>query len=1259
MAEKSTGQWVGAVVGAIAGFFTGGTTWYYALGYMAQGAAVGSAVGGLIDPPKGPNIQGPRMGDLAAQSAGYGSTIPRIYGQMATFGNVFWVENNRIKEVAKKKKNGKGGGGSTTTTYSYYATFAVSLCRGPIQGVRRVWVGAKLIYDASSVSIDQIAASNAGAKYFDVYTGTDTQMPDERMEATLGVGNVPAYRGTAYLVFKDYPLKDHGNSLMGAQVKVEVLTNAGYSTWSRTTTVADIGTQFRTNIYSSNPIPYISRVENDVVYLTTVGSTVDSLYSLAGTYLGSETRTFVETTGYDAAGDGLFDCGQFLTDYGMMWPMMMSLSKTIGEGALVLNDGRNVGINLPQDHKISSVTIANDRRSVLVLTARPGEAYYGSYVRDFFVINNALEVTHSGVTENTLGLYEIGFSRSVALASGYGVASFDSGTMRLATAYAAGGWVRLYEIDGTTMSNTMSLTLPDGLSSWGFNHITIFLANDIIHTFSGTSYNVFTKGLITPGSKILGDIVRDETLQSGLLSSGDIDVTALTDTVRGYRISSVAAIRSGIEPLQSVWPFDVRQHGYQLQCVKRGGAAVATIPEADLDARSPGDNPGTRLGIEREMDSQLPRRIVLTHVDPSREYDAGEQGAERLNTTAVNVQSTDLPIVLTATEAGGAAEVALYLRWMERYGYSATLAPSWRHLEPADVVDIVHQGITHTIRLTSVHTLPDGRVEVTGRPAGSATLFTPVAVADSGAASTGVTLGLKGPTRLQMLDIPAVHDGMDTPSMLVAACGYYDAWPGGVVLRSDDGGTSWDQTDAVGVPGATMGQSINALSGVDSFALMDKANTLSVRLINGDLSSVTETALFAGANHFALGAHGRWEIIAAQTCLLQGDGTYILRDFIRGRFGTEWAVNAHAALDTLVLLDTDTILQSGVASAFIGVERKYRGVTLGQSEDEATTQSLTYNAVNLECLSPVYLNGNRAASNDWTITWVRRTRIGGEWRDKIDAPLSEASEAYEVEIYSDATYATLKRTLTGLTSATATYTSAQQTTDFGSAQTTLYLKVYQISTVAGRGYPLVSSLPRRPSTRLLMHGNGDNNGTVFTDEAGNAITPSGGLVTANDVAPVFGSAALKFNGSNAYFSVPSNFGVFGDFTIEFWLRGGFSGCYFSHPSNGTYFYNNYAHLNNVEVITNASMPSSATTWRHVALVRQGGVVTLYVDGAVCGTGSYAGAVDLSSLNFGRYVPNNNMYVNGHMDEIRISDRAIYTAPFTPPASEFQIFTGAI
>ena len=224
--NMTAGQWAGAIVGAVAGFFTGGSTWYYTAAAMASGASTGMAIGGAIDPPKGPHLVGPRLNDLSVQTATYGAVIPRVYGTVALLGNVFWLENNQLKENVKNEGGGKGGSSPETTTYSYSATFAVGLCQGPIDGVRRIWVGAKLIYDAGSDDIESIIASNQAAELFTIHTGSDTQLPDDRMQATLGVANTPAYRGLAYIVLKDYPLADHGNSLLGAQVKVEVMTSA-------------------------------------------------------------------------------------------------------------------------------------------------------------------------------------------------------------------------------------------------------------------------------------------------------------------------------------------------------------------------------------------------------------------------------------------------------------------------------------------------------------------------------------------------------------------------------------------------------------------------------------------------------------------------------------------------------------------------------------------------------------------------------------------------------------------------------------------------------------------------------------------------------------------------------------------------------------------------------------------------------------------------------------------------------------------------
>ncbi len=87
--------------------------------------------------------------------------------------------------------------------------------------------------------------------------------------------------------------------------------------------------------------------------------------------------------------------------------------------------------------------------------------------------------------------------------------------------------------------------------------------------------------------------------------------------------------------------------------------------------------------------------------------------------------------------------------------------------------------------------------------------------------------------------------------------------------------------------------------------------------------------------------------------------------------------------------------------------------------------------------------------------WVRRTRLNGDWKDAVDVPLSEESERYEVDIMSGVT---LKRTITGLTSPTASYTAAQQVTDFGSAQASILVNVYQLSTAVGRGIAGIATI---------------------------------------------------------------------------------------------------------------------------------------------------------------------------------------------------------
>jgi hypothetical protein len=234
---------------------------------------------------------------------------------------------------------------------------------------------------------------------------------------------------------------------------------------------------------------------------------------------------------------------------------------------------------------------------------------------------------------------------------------------------------------------------------------------------------------------------------------------------------------------------------------------------------------------------------------------------------------------------------------------------------------------------------------------------------------------------------------------------------------------------------------------------------LTVTLASGDLYDVTEAAMLAGANHLAYGADGRWEIIAAQKCTLQSGKTYVLRDLLRGRFGSEWAMGTHQVGDAIVLLDTDDLAMIAMSASTIGLSRLYRGITYGRDLSTDSNRAFTYQAVNLKPLSPILLNGDRDASGNWSLSWVRRARGLVEWRDYVDTPLNEATEQYQIEIFSSSGYTTVKRTLT-VSAAAASYSTADQTTDFGSNQATLYLRIYQLSATVGRGYPLQQSITR-------------------------------------------------------------------------------------------------------------------------------------------------------------------------------------------------------
>ena len=201
------------------------------------------------------------------------------------------------------------------------------------------------------------------------------------------------------------------------------------------------------------------------------------------------------------------------------------------------------------------------------------------------------------------------------------------------------------------------------------------------------------------------------------------------------------------------------------------------------------------------------------------------------------------------------------------------------------------------------------------------------------------------------------------------------------------------------------------------------------------------------------------------------------------------------------------------------------------------------------------------------------------------------------------------------------------------------------------------------NTVLLMHMDGADNGVVFTDEKGKAVTAVGSAVTKISTKK-FGSASGYFGGSGNYLTIPPstdfNFGI-GDFTIEFWLNatildaGGLHDVLVHNVSGGMQllFVANKLRYNIAYVagLLDTTTVFSTNTWYHVALTRTSGTTRWFINGVLDST--LLNDTNTWNLSSSFSVGGGVHSFTGYLEELRITKGvARYTANFTVPTQQF-------
>jgi hypothetical protein len=950
-----SGATIGGVIGGAIGFYFGGPQGAQ-IGWM-----IGSAVGGYVDPEV---IKGPKLTDAQDVRVQEGAPVPFGYGTFVVGGNV--IQCGPLDEHKHRERTGKGGG-PVQETYSYTRTVAIGLCEGEVGGIIRIWADGKLMYDARDPAdwpdaADDIRAMAVdSAKFrtgFTFYPGSETQDPDPTLQALDtswggGYGNVPAYRGLAYVVFRDYDCTDRSGAI--PQFRFEVACCG--------TTTATLHEAPWLHSYTGTIQPiYGATVSKNIVL--TAGPNDSLRRSLDGgrTWAGIDYSNlgWGTSTALAVFGEGPFYLAQAnaiaRSTSGEGWELVPGVPLStihITQPGISYANGDYWACTLAPNPTVFPI-LSVDSTDIIVVSSVSDTAHcVGDSAAAGMLIgtDNGKIITTAGFVLYDSGggaaVSQFATSGNITLAalSGSGMVRSADGGLTWATisgnalgvVYAQGTFYRANQVNveasqdgGLTWhvvdtffagNGSGGLIVTDGAAVAAFTTQgqvaalpTTYALPDVGGWYVDNDGNVTgATTYVTPRcNAVLADVVADLCDRVGVDSSR-IDVTQLTDSVRGFLVGKQGPASDNIRALQQGYFFDFPEWGdssdtfTKLRAIKRGGASLFTVTDDDLVASD--DDQDTRAQAV-----EFPRKLHLVTADVDADYNPTTQTAERQteDVKAVGEMSVELSLSSTRSEAVQRADKMLKIAWTEAEGtWERELPENFSVYTPSDC--FTHNGKRWRIQTTE---LGDGTVKVKAvrdRPSA----YTSAATASNPQRPAPPTLGLRGPTVFAGMNLPSLRTSDTVPGMYVAVCGLLAGWVGCDLQLSLDGGVTYRSVGQITAE-STMGY-LTAGCGT--------SGDITARVLhNHTLESVTTAQLAARANAFAITTNDVSEVGQFQTATETANpGEYTLSTNTRGELGTTAA--AHYGGDRFVLLDYVTFVPIDVSYA--GRTLYFRPVSLG------------------------------------------------------------------------------------------------------------------------------------------------------------------------------------------------------------------------------------------------------------------------------------------------------------------------------------------
>jgi len=1074
------------------------------------GFSLGAYAGAFADNMlfgSGQKSVGPRLDSLLVQSSAYGASVPLLYGLMRTGNNLIWSTDLQEHKTTESV-SAKGMGGPEVTSYSYSASFAIALCEGPIGGVTQIY------FDSAQVYCGEVTTANTitdGIR-FTVYVGDEVQTPDPDIEADKGVGNVPGYRGLAYIVFHDVPLGNYGNRIPNVTALVAKAITSTYPTASLTIPVSIWGSDAAT-LDPSNPFLYVKESAK-ITKIDLVNNRVLAAVSVPNLYTHPE---FVAVERFRVAGaaGGYVETDSPRVYSGVSTRANYAFIARLNPDTLTVEAQSDVDVYTPKRVWLLPTLQATGEVGGYIVTSRLLASVLSIFdyttlawiqdinLADYGVLGEVqsgcvdaqgrlwvVSKAHAGSTYTYLArldpadLSPMVWDISADIVNGDLVCYDDASDTLLIGKGSADYRIIQWDVaTETTLANLGANLCSNAKSAFERGpHDGKFY---VIH--SGTLHEIDCQ---------LGEVSRTWTTASWVVGSivGNLyehfahSVIAFTTTgmERFYLDRTTAVASQGLDEIVA-------------DLCERAGLAAAEYDVAALAGDTvPGFVVPTQTtaraalealqqayffdGVESDGVLKFVKRgagsCATIPEDDMGCYEAGGTPPVALETT--RVPESDLPREIVTTylspdaEYETAAQRARRLCTGSKDSRNVSLSLALSNDEARQIAEVL-LSLAWTARHSHKFTLSrkwahlepcdvvmlsmnDGTthlVRLTSVQHGAPGLLVCEAISDDAAVYVSNAVGVDGPVSTRTV----TYQGrtrlvlLDIPLLRDA-----DNDSGLYVVMNGYNSTGW--------PGAAIyrsadGETWDRILDTTTGAVIGIATTALGNCVDpwiwDEANTVTISLLTDGALSSATeaavlnGANAAVlgsEIIQWRTATHNADGTYTLSGILRGRRGTEWATGLHVAGELFILADVATWQRIAPP---VGLSRIYRAPTYGTQLMASNPLTFSNAAHGLKPYAPCQIVGARNAGLDVVLAWVRRGRISADWRNYVDVPLGEAAEAYEVDWVSEAT-GLVVRTATGLTTPAATYTRADQTTD-GTTGTTVTARIYQVSATVGRGFP--------------------------------------------------------------------------------------------------------------------------------------------------------------------------------------------------------------